>query len=227
MTVKGIMLWNSATWFRSPLLWLALSVAVAVLVALVREAYRRGKLERLSVLVSMPGMEVLAEAVQAVYFLLPPLGLVALGWLSPAPIGISTELWLPKLFDGLAVATPLLLALLAAVWSSRKQMKLDVPKGSWAVGFRDAIYHQSHWAFYRAVWNAVGPGIYAATWIGVITVLAEWAMDPSSYRGESRRRIALRMAILLSTAAVFLASNSLWLCMAFHWAAEWASGGEW
>ncbi len=225
--MDGVTLWNGDLWFESPILWIVVSVAVAALAFWARDAYRRGKLENLEVLVSMPGMEVLSETIRAIYFLLPPFGLMAMGWLSPALVGTSEGLWLPRLFDGLGVSAMLLPALLAAVWLSRWQAKFPPVRRSWIVGVREAVYRQSHWAFYRAAWGAAGLEPYAATWAGVVTVLAEWAADPGNYRTEARRRVAMRIALLFSTTAVFLVSGNLWLCMAFHWLAVWLLGEEW
>ncbi len=225
--MDGLFLWNRDFWLRSPILWMAASVAASAMVAWAGEAIRRGKLPWLKRMISLPGALVLEEAVQAVYFLVPPFALVALGWLSPALLGVSVELWLPRLFEGLGLGILLLLALVAVVWISRRQERRFSVHRSWVIGLREAIYQQSHWAFYRAAWGAAGLGLYAAVWSGVATVLVEWALNPSNLRRTGLRKLAMRIALLFATAALFYQSSNLWLCMALHWGAVWLAGEEW
>lgn len=161
---------------------------------------------------------------------LQDMGMVGLGgqtgtwpadrWLSAAGTGAGL---------GLAALAVLLLAWLAANYPARG-LELRFAPRPWWVLLVDAVYHQAHWAFYRAALAVLLDDVPLATFAGLGLVYVEWALNPfwrhgwGPLQGTAGRAAAqwLRAALALVTALVFLWTRNLWICLGVHYAIELA-----
>ncbi|MCL4504426.1 MAG: hypothetical protein M1434_14485 [Chloroflexi bacterium] len=93
------------------------------------------------------------------------------------------------------------------------------PRGKpWATGaqaIRDAVYNEAHWVFYRNAPALLLNDPYWGVVIGTAAVLIEWFAHPLGggwlHSIESRQRLVLRLACLLCSAFLYLATQNLWL----------------
>ena len=95
--------------------------------------------------------------------------------------------------------------------------------------FREAAYHEIHWAFYRnapIIELARHPGdTYWGVWIGLALVLAEAALNPAWRRGlaDPQRAPAqlLRGALAIISGTLFLLTENLVLALVLHLGVSW------
>jgi hypothetical protein len=144
------------------------------------------------------------------------LDLMALGTDIASPdavLGFTFANWVRGIGTTAAVVTGTLLVL----WLGRRAS----PRGTaWHISplaFRDALYNEVHWTFYRA-----GPALwlndlYWGTVIGAGLVVLEWLAHPEAHvwfeSVEGRQSLAIRLACLLSSSFLYLATQNLWLMM--------------
>lgn len=104
----------------------------------------------------------------------------------------------------------------------------------------DAALCQLHWAFYRALaiswiatWAPAGQRLsrmlninqstdvlYWGSWLGLLFVAAEWALNPFARaalrRPHAQERAARQVALAIATTALFALTRNLWLCLTCH-----------
>ena len=115
--------------------------------------------------------------------------------------------------------------LLLAGWVRRLALaKTDRPRpGGRASGWqfpREALYHETHWAFYRSA-PIVTFGLYWGTWAGLTLVALEALLNPAWREGlrapERATTLLLRAALTVISSLLFLHTQNLWLAILLHW----------
>ncbi len=88
----------------------------------------------------------------------------------------------------------------------------------WSIGIqavRDAFYSEAHWVFYRAAPALLLNDPYWGVVVGTAAVALEWLAHPQAGAWlqsiEARQRLVLRLACLLSSGLLYLATRNLWL----------------
>jgi membrane protease YdiL (CAAX protease family) len=129
---------------------------------------------------------------------------------------------------GWAVALGIALGLFLAIawWRHRRALReigavphcTAAAASAWLV-FREAAYHEVHWAFYRnAPIMALGP--YWGTWIGLTFVGLEASLNPAWRRalGDAQHSAytLMRVSLALASSLLFLQTENLWLAMVVH-----------
>lgn len=91
----------------------------------------------------------------------------------------------------------------------------------WWISFREAVYLQMHWAFYRSGTILLTNDFYRGTALSLILICLEWAINPAwrtelrqPFRAETRLS---RLGLALITALLFYFTRSLWLSILVHW----------
>jgi hypothetical protein len=136
---------------------------------------------------------------------------------------------------GLAVAA---FVVLAFAWRSQARFARDLrcsetglgvsaPKSAhWVDALLQAIYLESHWAFYRSgpiLW--LGGDYYSGSCLGFLLLSVEWLLNPE-IRASLRRRdgtgaVAITdWSLALCLTIGFFFSRSLWLMTVLHWWVE-------
>jgi hypothetical protein len=100
------------------------------------------------------------------------------------------------------------------------------PSAHWVDALLQAIYLESHWAFYRSgpiLW--LGGDYYSGSCLGFLLVSAEWLLNPE-IRASLRRgnggstAVVLDWSLAVCMTAGFFFSRSLWLVAVLHWWVE-------
>jgi hypothetical protein len=116
---------------------------------------------------------------------------------------------------GVGEAGAVVIGLLVVLWLGGRSVS---PGSAWGIGpiaFRDAIYNEVHWTFYRAApFLLIGDPFWGVI-VGDALVLLEWITHPAS-RGilatiEGRQYMTLQLACLLCSGFLYLATRNLWL----------------
>lgn len=85
---------------------------------------------------------------------------------------------------------------------------------------REAIFHETHWAFYRNVPTVV-LGLYWGTWTGLLLVAFEALANPVWRKGivtaERSAAYLLRATLAVVSTLLFLRTQNLWLAILLHW----------
>lgn len=81
---------------------------------------------------------------------------------------------------------------------------------------REAIYHESHWAFYREPFVLLwGPRI--GSWIGLLPLLIENMLNPQRWDDlqtfERGRNVLVRAALAVMSALIFLQTQNIWCAL--------------
>ena len=116
---------------------------------------------------------------------------------------------------------------LAATSKGREQIQGATASG-WIL-FREAAYHEIHWAFYRnasILELARHPGdTYWGVWAGLALVLLEAVLNPAWRRGltDPQRAPAqlLRATLAVISSTLFLLTENLLLALALHFSVTW------
>ncbi len=126
-------------------------------------------------------------------------------------------------------------AVMAQAWSrllppsragTASRAEPPVPGQAWSVPL-DALYSQSHWALYRS-WPILLWGTYVGVFAGLGLAAAEWLAGMLLGRGWLHadglawERGLTHLGLALVTSLVFLAGNSLWVCLLVHAGLTWA-----
>lgn len=228
-------------------LWLGLSVFLAVLIARLAWYFRRWsrgqvwteRLEAAGILYP------LVHFVRFLYYVGLPFG--ALLWGREAILERAFGLWPLPLLLGLSTAAEDLVlawtrwargigwvALLGATswgllalggWLERAHIRGDIRMSPW-VSLREAIFHETHWMFYRNG-PVVAWGPYWGTWAGLGIVLLEAALNPwwrGALREPGRRPLALLRVVMAPLSAfLYLQASNLWLAILLHWGVTWGA----
>jgi len=90
--------------------------------------------------------------------------------------------------------------------------------------WREAAYHEIHWAFYRNA-PVLAWGAYGGVWGGLALVVLEAALNPAWRAGLAAPQRApaqlLRGALAVVSGALFLQTQNLWLALILHWGVSW------
>lgn len=139
-------------------------------------------------------------------------------------LGFDADRWI----TGAGAAAAVTGVVLIVLWLAGRSLR-DVPSAWPGIGpaaFRDAPYHEVHWAFYRAapsLWLS-DPVVGVLAGIGLVAL--EWSaharMGELLRTLDGRRRIAVRIACVLSSGILYLATRNLWLMMAANLAIQLA-----
>jgi hypothetical protein len=235
-----------------PLLWVLGSLAMAAIVTnIVWQAVRAARRGR----TPPPGggwgsLEPLIWLLTALFLFLPPILAWRAGALSPYLMGLSQLDWLDALVSG-GVLAAAICGIIIFGWLVYRhklppRLRQDGSFQPWLAPV-DAALLQWHWAFYRAGvigWltlasemKGAGPGpflahvmeqpIYWGSWLGMVLVAAEWALNPFARRvlvgsrdhavyAPAAERTVVRMALAVATTALFILTRNFWLPLACH-----------
>jgi hypothetical protein len=137
--------------------------------------------------------------------------------------------WLHDLGWTAAVGLGSAALLLAAGWARRRALPTTgggdggSRASSWGTA-REALYHEIHWSFYR---NApiVTFGSYWGVWAGLGLTALEAIANPAWRERFSDPVRApaqlLHAALAVTSSALFLQTQNLWLAVLLHWAVSW------
>jgi hypothetical protein len=88
------------------------------------------------------------------------------------------------------------------------------PLGWWVI-FRDVVYSEIHWAFYRSC-PILFLGDYWGVFVGFLIVILEWWIDPAWRASFLEAEGVTRLGIAFSMAIVYLFTQNLWLVILVH-----------
>jgi hypothetical protein len=235
-----------------PLLWVLGSLVLAVVATnvawLARRAARGGHALTLDSV--WAGLEPLIWLLTALYLFLLPIGALWAGALSPYLMGLSETDWVNALVSGGFLAASSGAVIVFGWLVYRHKLPARPRTGSsvrpWLAPI-DAALLQWHWAFYRAgvigwlalvikMENSVPEAflalvreqpLYWGSWLGMILVAVEWALNPFARRAlfgsqdspeyaPAAERTVLRMALAVVTTALFVLTRNFWLSLACH-----------
>jgi hypothetical protein len=85
---------------------------------------------------------------------------------------------------------------------------------------REALYHETHWAFYRSA-PIETFGLYWGPWAGLTLAALEALINPAWRKGlrhpERAAALLLRAALAVISSLLFLRTQNLWLAILLHW----------
>lgn len=95
----------------------------------------------------------------------------------------------------------------------------------WWIVFREAVYLQIHWAFYRSGTILLTGDYYSGTVLSLVLIGAEWFLDPA-WRADldqpARAEVLLaRWGLALINALLFYLTRMLWVGIVVHWVLAW------
>jgi hypothetical protein len=234
-----------------PLLWVLGSLALAVIATNIAWPVLRARRGRAPSAGGVWGpFEPLIWLLSALFLFLPPIGAWWAGALSPYLMGLSETDWVDTLIRGgvLAAAGG---GIIVFGWLVYRHEIQGRPRERsslrpWLAPI-DAALLQWHWAFYRAAvigglslaiqrqGTAAGTlptfvaeqPIYWGSWLGMLLVAAEWALNPFarlalfSWRSDAAyaaaaERSVIRMGLAVVTTTLFVLTRNFWLALACH-----------
>lgn len=100
-------------------------------------------------------------------------------------------------------------------------------KRSFGVALREAVYHQSHWAFYREPFVlALGAGLGA--WVGLIPVTLEAILAPTYWEdirtSYKQQGLLLQGFLMVVSAVLYIQTQNLWLALLVDMLLRWQIG---
>jgi hypothetical protein len=241
-----------------PMSWVLGSFAVAVVAANAAwAAARLWRRRRAPSPVWLPhALEPLVWLLTALFFLLPPVAAWRAGALSPYWMGLTETDWVETAFSGGLLAAAIM-AIPVFGWLVYRHGLAGRTRTRGMVhpllAPLDAALLQWHWAFYRAgvigwlsmlahrnlTWPAsmVTPlgelPFYWGSWLGMVLVGVEWALNPFARRvltgarkdpasAPAAERTVIRMGLAVSTTALFILTRNFWLAVVCHVVVETA-----
>ena len=189
------------------------------------------------IVMGWPHRRWLLEAIRFLYYIGIPYAALLRGVVLPRLMGLTHLDWVKGIGLGAAFGWGALL-LLALIWwwyaralaalplSARERWATRVGDDStdgWIL-LREAIYLETHWAFYRSAAILLLDNHYAGVFVGFLLVTLEWSINPAwrtdlSLPGRSAN-ILLRWGMAFVTAIIFLLIRNLWLLVPIHWSIE-------
>jgi hypothetical protein len=161
-----------------------------------------------------PWAEGLEEAALGIYFLGIPAFALLRGAILPRFMGFTHLDWLGGI--GPSVQAALFFALLfSAVMLLCRRARSEVGVNHSALlGFKQAIYFQTHWALYRAFAIPL-LGLASGTLAGLVLAISELFL---SLRERPDPSTIFRLGgLAVATGVIFLYSRNFLYCLAFHW----------
>ena len=224
-------------------LWVVFSIGLYALGVDIVWHYRRPRPGRLGQWVETvkgwPCRHWLLEAVRFLYYIGIPYAALLRGVGLPRLMGLTNLDWVKGIGLGTALGGGTFL-LLALIWwwyaraiaalplSARERCGTSLGDDStngWIL-LREAIYLETHWAFYRSAAILLLDNHYAGIFLGFLLVTLEWSINPAwradlslPWRSAST---LMRWGLALTTAIIFLFIRNLWLLVPIHWGIEMA-----
>jgi hypothetical protein len=155
---------------------------------------------------------------------------MALGQAQPdAVVGFTAIEWL----RGLGITLSTTTFVLVVLWLMARSCPSPVPTGEgMGVGaiIRVALYAEVHWAFYRSLGAQAFNDPYWGAVLGFGLIGLEWMLHPN-FRAQAqsthgRTQLALQLVCLITSSALYLGAQNLWLIIAAH-ALILAAGQRW
>ncbi len=222
-------------------LWVIFSIGLYALGVDLAWHYRRprsGRLgQRAKTLKQWPHRHWLLEPIKFLYYIGIPYAALLRGAILPRLMGLTHLDWVKGMGLGAALGGAAFL-LLAVVWwwyvravdalprwvSARREVSSADASTNGCTRLREAIYLETHWAFYRSAAILLLESHYAGAFIGFLLVTLEWSTNPAWRRDLTlpwrSANLLLRWSLAFATAIIFLFTRNLWLLAPIHWAIE-------
>ena len=222
-------------------LWVIFSLGLYALGVDIAWHYRRPRSGRLArwtgAIQAWPYRHWLLEAGRFVYYIGIPYAALLRGVALPRLMGLTDPDWVRGIGLGavMGMGTFLLLALMwwwyaraiaALPLSARERWGASLEDDSinvWIL-LREAVYLETHWAFYRSAAILLLDDYYVGTFLGFLLVTLEWAVNPAWRRNLSLPwrsvNTLMRWSMAFATAIIFLFIRNLWVLVPIHWAIE-------
>ncbi|MBN1260927.1 MAG: hypothetical protein JXB35_09630 [Anaerolineae bacterium] len=235
-------------------LWLAGSIALAVLVSWTRwllDGYlARTKQEPspktftqwLNALRTWPGLPWIAHAFRLIYAIGIPaaallgrgalresgLGLQPFPWSELTGNGAAAALWQDWMQDMIRAAGLMAIGLVVVLLAHRATPgKREKKRHDFVLAMREALIFEPHWAFYREPFVLLW-GIETGTWLGLLPVIVEALAKPDTWQGLKDSEIAPaileRAGLAVLSALLFLTTQNLWVAIAADSILGWILG---
>ncbi|MFQ5811576.1 MAG: hypothetical protein ACE5I2_00045 [Anaerolineae bacterium] len=222
-------------------LWVGLSIGLYALGADVAWHYRRPRSGRLGhwaeAIKEWPYRHWLLEAVRFLYYIGIPYAALLRGIVLPRLMGLTHLDWVKGIGLGAALGGGTFL-LLAVIWwwyvraiaalplSARERRGGSLGDDStngWIL-LREAIYLETHWAFYRSATILLLDDYYVGAFLSFLLVSLEWLINPAWRKDLSlpwrSADVLMRWSMAFATAIIFLFIRNLWLLVPIHWGIE-------
>lgn len=219
-------------------LWVGFSIGLYALGVDITWHYRRPRSGRIGrwagVVKGWPYRYWLLEAIRFLYYIGMPYAALLRGAALPRLMGLTDLDW----FKGIGLGTVLgggnfLLLALIAWWYARAVAALPLSareRQGTSSGFagstsgwillREAIYLETHWAFYRSATILLLDDYYVGTFLGFLLVTLEWSIDPAWRKDWSLPwrsvDILMRWSMAFAMTIIFLFIRNLWLLVPIH-----------
>ncbi len=157
------------------------------------------------------------------------LGLQPFPWQQNAPaitaLPLSWEDWLRDFLWILTLGVVLFALIeLAQRVTQRNGIAHDGSRQGAIVSLREAVIHETHWAFYREPFILLW-GINIGVWAGMSLTLLEAAVNPARWADlqepANARQLLLRAALAVTSAMLFLLTQNFWLALLLHSLLGW------
>jgi hypothetical protein len=235
---------NLADYKLESALWVVFSIGLYALGADIAWHYRRPRPGRLGhwaeTVKGWSYRHWLLEAGRFLYYIGLPYAALLRGVALPRFMGLTDLDWLRGVGLGtvLGGGTFLFLALIWW-WYARAVVALPLSareRPGTSLGFagstsgwillREAIYLETHWAFYRSATILLLNDYYVGTFLGFLLVTLEWSINPAWRRDWSMPwqsvDILMRWSMAFAMAILFLFIRNLWVLVLIHWGVEMA-----
>ena len=134
-----------------------------------------------------------------------------------AIFGFTTSQWLRSL--GITLGTTAFV--LVVLWLMARSLPSPISKGLGPGGIlRTALYAEVHWAFYRSLGAQTFNDPYWGAVLGFGLIGLEWVLHPNfraqTQSTQGRTQLALQGVCLITSSALYLGAQNLWLMIAAH-----------
>lgn len=231
---------------HQPIAWLVANVIAAVAASTAAWLIMRRRVDRVAF--EQGPIAAAGWSVTSLFYLLPPFFALRSGLVSTQDLGLTGIDWQRTLSGGVILAALISGGMLAGWLAYRRSLPQGRPDSGTVRLLNvirapiDALLHQWHWTFYRAVaagwlatlplrapdWAPLGYAVdiihsspfYWGAWLGIAAIAVEWILNPfnraSFRRPVSREKILRRGALAFATTGLFILTRNLWLCWAAH-----------
>jgi hypothetical protein len=220
-------------------LWACLSIGLYALGADIAWHYRRPRPGRIGRWVGLvkgwPYYHWLLEAIRLLYYIGIPYAVLLRGVALPRLMGLTHLDWVRGIGLGTALGGGTFLILAFTWWwyaravaalppSARERqgtsLRFAGSTNGWSL-LREAIYLETHWAFYRSATILLLDDYYVGIFLGFLLVTLEWSMNPAWRKdwGLSWRSVDILMgwSMAFATTIVFFFIRNLWVLVPIHW----------